>query len=107
MRNNDTAQDDRLDFSDVEQTAFGRCGTLTVLAVAFQVLLFPELGLWAGAILGACGTVPVMIAYGKNKPLLFSVAIGVMAVVGVIAQAIYGLVFDAAFSVADSLLAYY
>jgi hypothetical protein len=107
MNNNDTVRDDRLEFSDAEQTAFGRCGTLTVLAVAFQVFLYSELGLWAGAVIGACGTVPVMLAYGKQKPLLFSVAIATMAIAGMAAQAIYGLVFDGAFSVARSLLAYY
>ncbi|PXX95943.1 hypothetical protein [Halomonas sp. LBP4] len=105
MSTKNTVRDDRLYFTEAEQAAFGRCGTLTLLAIALQVLLYPDLGVWAAAVIGACGTVPIMLAYGRNKPLLFSVAIATMAGVGMLAQFIYGLFFRAAFGAFESLLA--
>lgn len=105
MSTKDTASDERLEFTEAEQEAFSRCATLTLLAIALQVLFLPDLGMWAAAVIGACGTVPVMLAYGRNKPLLFGVAIATMAGIGVLAQVIYGLFYRAAFGVFESLLA--
>lgn len=105
MTSKDTPQDDRLDFTEAEQQAFSRCGTLTLLVIALQALFFADLGLWAAALIGACGTIPIMLAYGRNKPLLCGVAIVTMAGVGMFAQFIYGLMFRAAFGAFETLLA--
>ena len=104
MSTKETANDDRLDFTDDEQEAFCRCATLTLLAIARQELFFPDLGMLAAFVIGACGTVPVMLAYGRHKPLLFSVAIATMAGIGALAQVIYSLIYRAAFGAFETLL---